>query len=174
MGGVVLMTVTRRTLELDARMECHAMDDATLGQHLVWLRRTLTMADEDGLADWLRQWYALRLEQAEREWDWRLRAERRGGPRVQRGNYRERLDALKARHDIVQVIGRYVSLRKGGREFKGLCPFHAEKTPSFTVNPEKQVWHCFGCGMGGDVITFVEAIETGDFKDAVRWLEQSA
>ncbi len=72
--------------------------------------------------------------------------------------------------DIVQIISDYVTLKKAGKGFKGLCPFHSEKTPSFNVNPEKQMYHCFGCGAGGNVITFISKIENIPSRDAVRQL----
>ena len=80
------------------------------------------------------------------------------------------VDDLRSRADIVQVIQEYVSLKKAGSSYKGLCPFHSEKTPSFHVNREKGFFHCFGCGVGGDVIKFVEMQEKLGFTDAVRLL----
>ncbi len=80
------------------------------------------------------------------------------------------VDDLRTRADIVQVIQEYVSLKKAGASYKGLCPFHGEKTPSFHVNREKGFFHCFGCGVGGDVIKFVELQEKMGFTDAVRLL----
>lgn len=74
------------------------------------------------------------------------------------------------RPPINDVISQYVDLRKIGREFWGLCPFHTEKTPSFAVNVEKDVFYCHSCGSGGDVIRFIEKIEGIDFKTAVRRL----
>jgi DNA primase len=65
------------------------------------------------------------------------------------------LDDIRAAVDIVDLVGRFVNLRKAGSHWKGLCPFHAEKTPSFTVNPQKGIFHCFGCGVGGDAFGFV-------------------
>ncbi len=72
------------------------------------------------------------------------------------------------RCDIVDVIGRYVTLKKYGSNFKALCPFHHEKTPSFVVNPDKQIFHCFGCGVGGNVVGFVMRQERLEFPQAVR------
>jgi len=80
------------------------------------------------------------------------------------------VDDLRTRADIVQVIQEHVSLKKAGNSYKGLCPFHGEKTPSFHVNREKGFFHCFGCGVGGDVIKFVEMQEKVGFTDAVRLL----
>jgi DNA primase len=74
------------------------------------------------------------------------------------------------RSDIVETIGNYTALKKAGRNFKGLCPFHNEKTPSFVVNPDKQIFHCFGCGAGGNVIGFLMRQEHMDFPEAVRFL----
>jgi DNA primase len=82
------------------------------------------------------------------------------------------LDELKQHADIVVVIQDYVSLRKAGATYKGLCPFHGEKTPSFHVNREKGFFHCFGCGVGGDVFKFVEMQESIGFVDAVKMLAQ--
>lgn len=76
--------------------------------------------------------------------------------------------------DIVEVIGRYLTLRRAGSGFKGLCPFHQEKTPSFTVNPGRQTFKCFGCGAGGDVFTFLQLREKVDFIEARRMLAEWA
>jgi DNA primase len=82
------------------------------------------------------------------------------------------IDDLKQQADIVVVIGDYVSLKKAGVTYKGLCPFHGEKTPSFQVNRDKGFFHCFGCGVGGDVIKFLELHEKLGFADAVKQLAQ--
>jgi len=71
---------------------------------------------------------------------------------------------------IVEVISRYTSLRRSGKEYTGLCPFHSEKTPSFTVNEEKCVFYCHGCGEGGDCIAFIMKIEGRTFKEALSLL----
>lgn len=84
------------------------------------------------------------------------------------------IQELKARSDIVDVISSYVNLKRTGRNMVGLCPFHGEKTPSFHVNVENAYFHCFGCGAGGDVITFIRRIENLDYLDAVRLLAQRA
>jgi DNA primase len=81
---------------------------------------------------------------------------------------------VKARIDLVEVVAGYVQLQKGGQRYKALCPFHAEKTPSFTVNPDRQVWYCFGCQDGGDVYDFVEKIEHVDFRQALELLAERA
>ncbi len=78
------------------------------------------------------------------------------------------------RSDIVEVIGQYAALKKAGRNFKALCPFHNEKTPSFVVNPDKQIFHCFGCGAGGNVIGFLTRQEHMEFPEAVRFLAERA
>ena len=87
---------------------------------------------------------------------------------------RQVLDDIRERVDIVDLIGSYVALKRAGTAFKGLCPFHKEKTPSFTVNPQRQSFHCFGCGKGGDVFTFVMEAESTDFMGAARLLAQKA
>src|SRR5215813_11008676 len=85
------------------------------------------------------------------------------------------VDDLKAQTDIVQVISDLVpSLKKTGATWKGLCPFHQEKTPSFTVNRDKGFFKCFGCGAGGDVVKFVELNQKLSFPEAVRYLAQRA
>ena len=80
------------------------------------------------------------------------------------------LDELTARADIVDVVSRYVPLKKQGANYFGLCPFHNEKSPSFSVSPDKQFFHCFGCGAGGGVITFLMRAEGLEFRDAVQHL----
>lgn len=82
------------------------------------------------------------------------------------------LNELKYRCDIEQTIGSYLPLRRRGRNLTGLCPFHSEKTPSFTVYPENQSFFCFGCGAGGDIISFIRRIENLDYIEAVRFLAQ--
>lgn len=77
------------------------------------------------------------------------------------------LDTITAKLDITEIISEYVSLKKTGKNFKALCPFHEEKTPSFIVNPEKQIFHCFGCGIGGNVIKFIMSVEKASFPQAV-------
>ncbi len=78
------------------------------------------------------------------------------------------VDEVRGAADIVKVAGEYVKLRKAGQNFMGLCPFHQEKTPSFAVHPGKQIFHCFGCGVGGDVFKFVMLIENLTFPEALR------
>ncbi len=80
------------------------------------------------------------------------------------------IEALKSRLDIVDVVGSYVELKKSGTHFKARCPFHDEKTPSFMVNPAKQIYHCFGCGAGGDAITFVREIEKLSYPETIEKL----
>jgi len=77
-------------------------------------------------------------------------------------------DRVKQQADIVRVVGEYVRLKKSGQNFTGLCPFHSEKTPSFAVHPVKQIYHCFGCGAGGDVFKFVMEMDKITFPEAVR------
>src|SRR5579864_2079316 len=77
-------------------------------------------------------------------------------------------DRVKNQADIVRVIGEYVRLKKSGQNFTGLCPFHGEKTPSFAVHPVKQIFHCFGCGKGGDVFKFVMEVDGLPFPEALR------
>jgi DNA primase len=84
------------------------------------------------------------------------------------------VDEVRAAADIVKIVGDYVKLRKAGVNMKGLCPFHQEKTPSFTVHPPKQIFHCFGCGVGGDVFKFVMLIENLSFPEALRRVAEKA
>ncbi len=86
----------------------------------------------------------------------------------------DQVSQVKDRTDIAEVIKGYVQLKSSGRNMKGLCPFHGEKTPSFMVNPERGTWKCFGCGEGGDVFTFLEKIEGLDFPEALEKLAKRA
>jgi DNA primase len=81
---------------------------------------------------------------------------------------------IQAKVDLLAYVSQYVTLKKQGREYRGLCPFHSEKTPSFYLNAEKQVWHCHGCNAGGDLIKFVERYENVDFPIALRMLATRA
>src|SRR6266550_4861099 len=82
------------------------------------------------------------------------------------------IDDLRLQANILQVVQEYVPLKRAGTSYKGLCPFHSEKTPSFHVYPEKGFFHCFGCAVGGDVFKFLELHERLSFPDAVRTLAQ--
>ncbi len=82
------------------------------------------------------------------------------------------IDAIQARADIAEVIGRMVPLKRAGRHFKGLCPFHKERTPSFIVNTDKQIYHCFGCGSGGNVFSFLMQHDRLEFPEAVGHLAE--
>jgi DNA primase len=83
------------------------------------------------------------------------------------------IEELKAKADIVEVVGSYISLKNAsGGSFKGLCPFHGEKTPSFNVRSNPAFYHCFGCGAGGDVYKFIQEIESLSFMDSVEKLAQ--
>ena len=84
------------------------------------------------------------------------------------------IDEVRSRNDIVDVVSSYVKIQKKGANYMGLCPFHAEKSPSFSVSPGKQLFHCFGCGVGGDVITFIRQYENYSFNEALALLAKRA
>ena len=86
----------------------------------------------------------------------------------------EILEEVRQSTDIVNLISQYVHLKRSGRNYFGLCPFHSEKSPSFSVSPDKQIFHCFGCGVGGNVYTFLSKIEGINFKEAVQILAERA
>ena len=86
----------------------------------------------------------------------------------------EIIDEVRQTNDIVDIISQYVHLKRSGRNFFGLCPFHNEKSPSFSVSPDKQIFHCFGCGVGGNVFTFISKIEGIGFKEAIENLADRA
>ena len=80
------------------------------------------------------------------------------------------LDEIQERTDIVSLVSSYIPLKKSGRNFRTVCPFHSEKTPSFFVSPNRQIFHCFGCQAGGDVVSFLMQHENLTFPEAVRTL----
>ena len=86
----------------------------------------------------------------------------------------EYIEELTRRTDIVELVGSYVQLKRKGRLYGGLCPFHSEKTPSFYVYPDTQSFYCFGCGAGGDAVTFTKKINSIDYVEAVKLLAQRA
>src|SRR3990170_166226 len=81
---------------------------------------------------------------------------------------------IKAKLPVVDVVGETVVLKRAGSAYKGLCPFHAEKTPSFIVSPDRESWHCFGCGEGGDIFTFLMKRDGLDFREALSRLAERA
>ena len=87
---------------------------------------------------------------------------------------RDAVAEVRDRTEIVDLVSNYVQLRKTGRSYKGLCPFHQEKTPSFVVFPESGNFHCFGCGRGGDVFTFYMGVERVEFREALQELAKRA
>ena len=84
------------------------------------------------------------------------------------------LQDIKDRLDIVEVISSYITAKKSGANFKASCPFHNEKTASLMISPQKQIWHCFGCGEGGDIFGFVMRYENLEFREALQQLAQRA
>lgn len=86
----------------------------------------------------------------------------------------DQVSQVRERIDIVALLGEYIAVKKGGRNFKARCPFHEEKTPSFMISPERQRWHCFGCGKGGDAFTFLMEYEHIEFPEALRMLAKRA
>ena len=84
------------------------------------------------------------------------------------------LEEIRSRLDMVGLVGQFVNLKRAGQHWKGLCPFHAEKTPSFTVNPKRGIFHCFGCGAGGDAFGFLMRHDRLGFPEAVRAVAERA
>ena len=86
----------------------------------------------------------------------------------------EIIEEVRSSNDIVDVISQYVTLKRSGRNYFGLCPFHKEKSPSFSVSPDKQIYHCFGCGVGGNVFHFLSKIENITFRESIEELAERA
>jgi len=86
----------------------------------------------------------------------------------------DQVSQIREKVDIVSFLSEYITLKKAGRNFKAVCPFHNEKSPSFMASPERQVWHCFGCGKGGDIYTFLMEYERVEFPEALRILAKRA
>ena len=84
------------------------------------------------------------------------------------------VEKVKRKIDVADLIGSYIPIKRAGRNFKANCPFHNEKSPSFVISPERQIWHCFGCAKGGDIFTFVEEYERMDFAEALKLLADKA
>ena len=82
------------------------------------------------------------------------------------------LEQLNSQADLISIIGRHTTLKRAGNEYKGCCPFHGEKSPSFYVNPQKNIYHCFGCGVGGNAISFLRDYESLTFIEAVKELSK--
>ncbi|MBR6228380.1 MAG: DNA primase, partial [Eubacterium sp.] len=82
------------------------------------------------------------------------------------------IEEVLSRNDIIDLIGTYVSLKRAGNSYKGLCPFHNEKTPSFHVSPDKQMYYCFGCHKGGNIFTFLQEYENMTFVESVEYLAE--
>src|SRR6185437_1827691 len=86
----------------------------------------------------------------------------------------DQVSQIREKIDIVSFISEFIPLKKAGRNFKANCPFHTEKSASFVVSPERQIWHCFGCGKGGDIYTFLMEYERLEFPEAFRTLVKRA
>src|SRR3990172_5493751 len=86
----------------------------------------------------------------------------------------DQVEEVKSKTDIVSIIGERIELKKAGRNYKAPCPFHSEKTPSFIVSPEIQIYKCFGCGESGDVISFLEKYEGMEFYETLKYLAERA
>ena len=84
------------------------------------------------------------------------------------------IEEIRSKNDIVEVISSYMKLQRKGANYTGVCPFHNEKTASFMVSPSKQIFRCFGCGVGGDVYSFIRKYENIDFKEAIKVLAERA
>ena len=84
------------------------------------------------------------------------------------------IEEIKQRLDVVELAKNYMTLRQAGRNFKAVCPLHNEKTPSLMVSPDKQIWHCFGCGAGGDIFALVQKMEGLDFYESLKILAEKA
>lgn len=160
-----------RIRERDAIRE---MEDGELAEHVARLRRVLVMADEDGLDSWFVDLQRQRHAMAFDELRWRRRAEDKGTDRVAgQQAWRERVDRIKASVDLALLIAHDNERAKavGRGQWQCCCPFHADRSPSLSIDTVKGLWNCHGCHVGGDAFTYVELRYGLDFAGAVRHLE---
>lgn len=151
------------------------MEDGLLVEHIARLRRILVMAREDGLPDWYVAIQTQRHGIATDELRWRQRAGENGADRVKaEAAWRDRVERVKSSVDLAFLIAHECEgARSVGRgKWEARCPFHADKTPSLSIDTEKGLWCCHGCHVGGDAFTYVELRYGMDFASAVRHLEE--
>ena len=161
-----------RIVERDALRE---MEDGLLVEHLARLRRILVMARDDNLPDWFVLLTTQRHAIAHEEFRWRNRAGELGADRVQaEAAWRERCERVRAGVDLGKLIAFECDKPRllAGNKWQCCCPFHSDRSPSLSIDVEKALWFCHGCGVGGDAFTYVELRYGLDFASAVRHLEE--
>lgn len=152
--------------------QIRGLDDQDLMNLLTRTRRNIIAGIEDGTADWIVDALQIRADTCQKELDWRNHVAKRGGPSVDRRDWSARATAVKLDKSIAEVVAMSgVELRKSGSVYKGLCPFHSEKTSSFACWEESGYWKCFGCDRNGDVFNYVQEWKGVGFKLALEFLE---
>lgn len=152
--------------------QIRSLDDADLQALLTQTRRKLFMAVDDDTPEWIVTVMESREKTCQRELDWRIRAKRNGGPAVKK-DFSDRIAKIKLDKSIAEVVAMSgVALRKSGyMSYKGLCPFHEEKTASFVCWQDTNLWRCYGCGEHGDALDYVQQWQGIDLKTAMEFLE---